>query len=142
MPVQPTEFRYTKAQFFDLEPIKTDRSGQITAIAVTIQGIVGSDSTTGRERPQRFRLLVDVNRLDRELPAVWIASPPDAEIRHVNVWPGRETCPFTGTVLPKLCWGTTPTAWNGVSRADRSLSNLLEAARQVLARVNMNSRAR
>lgn len=142
MAITPYEFRETKGQFFDLEPLKTDEDDWITAIAVTIQGICGSANERRRKLPERYRLLVDLTQLRQALPIIWVVLPADADIQHVNIFPASSVCPFTGGSLPTLCWGITPSAWSGVSVAERSLSNLLEAARQVLANTNMNSRAR
>ncbi|MGV9288923.1 hypothetical protein [Streptomyces sp. NPDC003719] len=142
MAVPPHEFLEAKAQFFDLEPLATDQDAWVTSVAVTLRGILGSPNTALRERPQDYRLLVAVDRLREELPAVWVFSPSDDAIQHVNIFRSRETCPFTGSSLPLLCWGTTGSAWQHIPRANRSLSNFLEAARQVLAEANMNSRAR
>ncbi|MFJ9815107.1 hypothetical protein ACIRU3_07510 [Streptomyces sp. NPDC101151] len=142
MAVAPHEFLQAKAQFFDLEPLVTDRDNWVTSVAVTLRGILGSANTSLRARPQDYRLLVDVGRLRDELPVVWIFSPSDSEIQHVNIFRPRETCPFTGDRRPTLCWGTTDSAWRHIPQENRSLSNFLEAARQVLADTNMQSRAR
>jgi hypothetical protein len=76
------------------------------------------------------------------LPTIWVVSPSDANIEHVNIWPARSICPLTGVRLPDLCWGKSPSAWTNVSAGARSLPNLLEAVRQVLSETNMSSRAR
>ncbi|CAL9638413.1 hypothetical protein [Streptomyces sp. enrichment culture] len=142
MAVPPHEFRQAKAQFFDLEPLATDQDAWVTSVAVTVRGILGSANTSVRSRPQDYRLLIDVSRLREELPAVWVYSPPNSQIQHVNIFRPREICPFTRSRLPLLCWGSTGSAWQSEPQANRSLSNFLEAARQVLANANMNSRAR
>lgn len=142
MAVAPHEFLQAKAQFFDLEPLVTDQDNWVTSVAVTLRGILGSANMSLRARPQDYRLLVDVGRLRDELPVVWIFSPSDAEIQHVNIFRPREACPFTGDRRPTLCWGTTGSAWQRIPQENRSLSNFLEAARQVLANTNMKSRAR
>ncbi|MFF4021013.1 hypothetical protein [Streptomyces sp. NPDC001843] len=142
MAIPPHEFFEAKGQFFDLEPLATDRDNWVTSIAVTVRGILGSANLPRRHRPQDYRLLIDVTRLREELPAVWVFSPANPEIQHVNIFRPSETCPFTRTRLPLLCWGTTGTAWQHQPQPARTLSNFLEATRQVLANANMDSRAR
>ncbi|WP_125805384.1 hypothetical protein [Actinoplanes sp. ATCC 53533] len=125
--------------FPTLQPLATSGS-DITAIAVTIGGI------SGRMREDRapvsYRILASVRTLATSLPPIWIASPTDAEIRHVNIFRASDVCPFTGTRLPTLCWGRTPSAWSGAATSERRLANLLEAVRQVLANSNPRSAAR
>lgn len=142
MAIPPHEFLETKGHFFDLEPLSTDQDGWITAIAVTIQGIRGSDKARRQQNVQQYRLLADLTTLRQALPTIWVVDPSDDEIEHVNIFRASQPCPFTGTRLPTLCWGISPSAWSGTSATDRSLANLLEAVRQVLANVNMRSRAR
>jgi hypothetical protein len=141
MAIPPYEFHETKAQFFELEALKSDSDGWITAVTVTIQGIRGGRKN-GRQLPQQYRLLIDLSKIRKELPTIWFIAPPDSEIEHMNVFRARAVCPLTNTRLPDLCWGTTPSAWTSVSSAERSLPNLLEAVRQVLSAANPASRAR
>lgn len=140
MPVNRDDFRVASGLFTSLQPLATDRSGNITAIAVTIGGIEGK--TSNHRTPVTYRVLASVQNLQAELPTIWIASPEDSRIRHVNIFRASQVCPFTGTRLPTVCWGQTPTAWRGTSTGDRRLANLLEAVRQVLAQSNPDSPAR
>ncbi|HEX9519983.1 MAG TPA: hypothetical protein VF940_27885 [Streptosporangiaceae bacterium] len=142
MSVAPLDFRTAKGQFFSLEPLKTDRDGWITAIAVTIEGIVGCEYSRRRWDRAQYRLLASVQDLQSGLPVVWIASPRDQDIQHVNIFHPRAVCPFVGTMLPDICWGMTASAWRSVMPGERTLANLLEASRQVLSNANLNSRAR
>jgi hypothetical protein len=142
MAVPPTDYRTAKSQFFSMEPLKTDQDGWITAIGVTIEGIVGSENRLRRDDRREYRLLAAVDTLQTRLPTIWIASPPDSEILHVNIFRPRAVCPFVGTMLPHLCWGGTIVAWQSEPPARRTLANLLEATRQVLSHANMYSRAR
>jgi hypothetical protein len=138
--VSPDEFVTTKGMYFDLESVRTDRDGWHTAVAVRLRGVVGTRATGDRE--QVYHLLIDVTGIRHTLPTVWVLDPADRDIHHVNVFRARTVCPMTGTRLPSLCWGTTPRAWTRVGASERSLPNLLEAARQVLSSANLASRAR
>lgn len=142
MAIPPHEFLETKGQFLDLEPIHTDQDDWITAVAVTIEGIRGSGTGNRGGAPVQYRVLVDLSQLRHELPVVWVVAPEDSRIKHVNIFRANSICPFTQTKLPTLCWGHTPRAWTDVSVGGRTLPNLLEAARQVLANANLHSRAR
>lgn len=141
MAIPRHEFWETKQHFFDLDALQTDRDGWITAVAVTVQGIRGGDNARAEETLP-YRLLIDLTQLRRELPTVWVVSPPDNEIEHMNVFRPSLPCPFTGGSLPTLCWGKTPAAWRDESINARTLANLLEPVRQVLANRNPRSRAR
>lgn len=142
MAVTPSEFRTAKGHFLSLEPLMTDQDGWITAIAVTLEGIVGGANSRRRDTRTNYRILASVKDLRTSLPETWIAAPQDQDIEHVNIWPAREICPFVGTKLPSICWGTSSLEWNSTRIEERTLTNFLEAARQVLAHANFNSRAR
>jgi hypothetical protein len=147
MSVAPDEFLAAKGQFFDLEALETDQDDWITAIAVTIEGIAGSDGGGGGRRSAdrvAYRILANVRTVRTPpLPTLWIVFPKDRDIKHVNVFHPMIVCPFVGEKLPHLCWGTgTEATWAGRTQAERSLANLLEAAQQVLAHANKDSRAR
>jgi hypothetical protein len=142
MAVTPADFRAAKGHFFSLEALQTDMDGWITAIAVSLQGIVGGDNEHQRNQHMTYRLLASVQQLQVGLPTMWIVAPADGAIQHVNIYRARERCPFVGKKLPDICWGTTPQEWMAMAPGERTLPNLLEAARQVLANANLNSRAR
>uniref|UniRef100_UPI0013C2E934 hypothetical protein n=1 Tax=Allorhizocola rhizosphaerae TaxID=1872709 RepID=UPI0013C2E934 len=137
MPVTREELRAAAGMFTSLQPLSNDRNGHISAISVTINGIEGSSQRATRSVP--YRILISVQNLQAELPAIWIASPPDNQIRHVNIFRATQVCPFTDTRLPTLCWGQTPRASQGASTADRRLANQLEAVRQVLSNANTSA---
>ncbi|GAA4735622.1 hypothetical protein [Phytohabitans rumicis] len=142
MAVTPADFHAVKGHYLSLDALSTDQDGWITAIAVTVQGIVGSAAEKHRRDRMQYRLLASVQNLQSGLPVVWIASPDDSQIKHVNIFRPRERCPFVGKKLPDICWGTSSAAWKAASPGERTLANLLEAARQVLDNANLNSRAR
>ena len=89
-----------------------------------------------------YRLLADVSDLDSGLPEGWIVSPRENQIEHVNIWPPSVTCPFTMSRVPRICWGTSNSAWMAAPARTRTLANFLEVAKQVLAHANLNSPAR
>jgi hypothetical protein len=143
MAVAPEDFRVAKGHYLSLDALKTDADGWITAIVVTLDGIVGSDSTRDRYRRMQYRVLASVQSLQAALPTIWIVSPRDSVIRHMNIFRAREYCPLVGERLPELCWGNTTAAqWLSAPPAQRTLANLFEAARQVLSNANPDSRAR
>lgn len=142
MAVPPADFRAVKGHFLSLDALKTDSDGWVTAIAVTIEGIVGGENVRRRQERILYRLLASVQDLQSEIPTVWIASPRNEQIQHVNIFPPKLVCPFVGARLPNICWGTSDAAWKAAPPGERTLANLLEAARQVLAHTNMDSRAR
>jgi hypothetical protein len=125
-----------------LVPLTTDRDGWITAVAVTLEGILGCENRHRRGQPVRYRVLASVARLQYGLPVTWIASPPDQQIQHVNIFRAHELCPFTGVRLPSICWGTSESAWRATPPGHRTLSSFLEVSRQLLRQANFDSRAR
>jgi hypothetical protein len=142
MAVPPADFKIAKGQFFTLDALASDQDGWITAIAVTIEGILGCANQQQRGRRTQYRILASVARLSSGLPVTWIASPHDKDIQHVNIWPAHDMCPYVGKKLPNICWGTSETAWKGTSAGQRTLTSFLEVTRQLLAQANMSSRAR
>jgi hypothetical protein len=141
MPVTQAEFRVAQGQFISLAPLATEGS-YITAIAVNVEGIVGGKNARRRKWRTNYRVLASVKDLESELPVAWIASPPDGQIEHVNIWEARHICPFTGTMLPDICWGTTDSQWAAIAPSQRKLGNFLEVTRQILAHANLESAAR
>jgi hypothetical protein len=141
MAVTQADFRAAHGQFLSLAPVATDR-GHITAIAVNIEGIVGGHNARRRQWRATYRVLASVRNLESELPAAWIASPPDGDIEHVNIWNARYVCPLTGTMLPDICWGTSDSQWEAIDPSQRKLGNFLEMTRQILAHANLDSAAR
>jgi hypothetical protein len=142
MAVPPGDFRIAKGQFFSLDPLSTDQDGWVTAIAVTLEGIVGCKNRQRRGQRTQYRVLASVARLPAGLPVTWIASPRDKDIEHVNIWPAHEVCPFVGVRLPNICWGTSESAWQAIPPGHRTLASFLELTRQLLAQANMDSKAR
>jgi hypothetical protein len=141
MAVSSSEFRKAKGYWLSLEVAQSDGSDQITIVTVTVEGINGSRSEGRRQDRVLYRLLIDVQDLS-SLPEVWILTPPDQQIEHLNIWPADKKCPITGTNLPRICWGISDSAWRTVSSPERTLSHLLEVTRQVLGSVYPPSAAR
>jgi hypothetical protein len=116
--------------------------GPVTAVRLSITGIRGG---RGPDRLTRcpYLLIVDVTRLGAGIPPVWIRSPADRDIRHVNIWPSvKNHCPWTGGSLPSLCWHTFATGWLEAPPSHRTLGNALEYAKQLLNTENHVSPAR
>src|SRR5262245_53166538 len=141
MAVSLDDFRSAKGQFFSLEPLSTDQAGSITAIAVSLAGIVGGPPARKDDRLQLYRLIASTTDL-AQMPFVWVLEPRDENITHVNIWRASRVCPFTQTKLPQICWGATATTWARLPADLRRLANMLDYARQLLAYQNMKSRAR
>jgi hypothetical protein len=100
MAVPPADFRAVKGHFLSLDALKTDSDGWVTAIAVTIEGIVGGENVRRRQDRILYRLLASVQDLQSEIPTVWIASPRNEQIQHVNIFPPKLVCPFVGASTP------------------------------------------
>jgi|HubBroStandDraft_6_1064221.scaffolds.fasta_scaffold806092_2 hypothetical protein len=114
-------------------------SGPILAVRVSVQGIVGGHS---RVRCS-YALIVDTSDLQRAIPPVWVASPQDSDIKHVNIWPENKSfCRFVGKNLPSFCWNTFANGWSRAPRPSRTLGNALEFAKQLLNTENYDSPAR
>jgi hypothetical protein len=141
MPVTQADMRAAQGLFTSLAPIATSGS-YITAIGVTLRGIVGGHNARRRKLPADYRVLALVKDLESDLPVAWIASPPDDQIEHVNIWEARSLCPITGTRLPDICWGTADEAWDALDPGQRKLGNFLELTRQILGEANLESAAR
>lgn len=111
----------------------------ISAIRVRIEGIVGNK----KRRRCSYHLIVDVSDLSNELPDVWVESPDDGDIRHVNIWHSNHSfCPLVDKHLPSFCWGTMPSAWREAEPSQRNLGTFLDLARQLLNSENHSSKAR
>jgi hypothetical protein len=114
-------------------------SGRVLAVQVRVQGIRG-----GRSRVRCFyELIIDTSDLQRAIPPIWVASPPDRDIKHVNIWPAHKSfCRFAGKNLPSFCWNTFATGWSRAPLQARTLGNSLEYAKQLLNTENHDSPAR
>lgn len=116
-------------------------AGDVVAIRVTVSGIRGG----GRRDRQNYELILDVTQLDSQLPKAWVVSPPDPQIRHVNIWPatqGDGLCPWLGVQLPSLCWFRFKEAWSSAPPQSRTLGSALEFTKQLLNTENHDSPAR
>jgi hypothetical protein len=139
------EFRAAFGRNFSLAPVASNHIGEITAVTVTVQGKRGCRSTVHCNEPVDYRLFIELSGIRGSvLPAVWVLSPPDERIQHVNIWPARSQhlCPLLGKAYPYLCWGTSDAAWARAPVAGRTLINLLEIVGQHLSNMNYGSPAR
>lgn len=111
----------------------------VLAVEVTVTGIIGKHITTRCH----YELIIDTTDLVAAIPPVWVKSPEDAEIKHVNIWHARESfCRWAGTNLPSFCWLEFATAWTAAPAGSRTLGAALEYTRQFLNMENHDSRAR
>ena len=111
----------------------------VLAVAASVAGIVGGGSTA----PCTYELIVDTSDLRAAIPTVWITSPADAGIKHVNIWSAKKSfCVWTGTNLPSFCWFQYAERWTAAPPAARTLGAVLEYTRQFLNVENHDSPAR
>lgn len=114
-------------------------SGTVTAVRVRIRGISGRRSRI----KCYYELIIDTSDLQRTIPTVWVTSPADQAIKHVNIWPAHKSfCPYAGKSLPSFCWNTFADGWARAPRQSRTLGNALEYAKQLLNTENHDSPAR
>lgn len=141
MAVSQADFLAAKGHFYSLDIADAKGEDEITVIAVTVQGIRGSNSEYRRSAKMSYRLLADVSDLSVGLPTTWIVSPQASQVEHVNIF-RPSTCPLTQTPLPYICWGISNSAWLAQQADHQTLGNYLEVARQVLGSANLSSPAR
>jgi hypothetical protein len=111
----------------------------VLAVRVPVEGVVGGHSQTRC----RYELIVETTDLQRAIPPIWVTSPPDEVIKHVNIWPTNHSfCRWAGRNLPSLCWNTFNQAWLRAPHTAQRLGNALELARQLLNAENHDSPAR
>jgi hypothetical protein len=116
-----------------------DALGPVSAVKVTIDGIRGGGKTTRVP----YELIVETMRLRSAIPAVWVMSPEDSQIEHVNIWRAHKShCRWSGTDLPSLCWDSFGTGWMTAEPASRTLGAALEYVKQLLNTENHDSPAR
>jgi hypothetical protein len=143
MPVSQADFVRAKGYFLSLDAANSDANGNVTVIAVTIQGIVGCKSTLRRNSKMAYRVLASVNDLTAAaLPDAWIVSPREDQVEHINIFPATRVCPLTGVYLPRICWGSGDAAWKQQRPGHRTLGSFLEFTRVVLVGTNFDSPAR
>jgi hypothetical protein len=111
----------------------------VLAVAVDIDGIRGMNSSL----PCRYKLIIETTRVAAAIPPVWVTSPRDAEIKHVNIWPAKESfCRWAGINLPSFCWGGFGDEWMNALVSWRTLGAALEYIKQFLNSENHDSAAR
>jgi len=113
--------------------------GPVLAVKVWVDGIRG-----GRSKVRcRYQLIIDTSHLQQAIPDVWVISPPDREIKHVNIWPSHKSfCKWSGTRLPSICWYTYANGWLAAPAKSRTLGAALEYIKQLLNTENHDSPAR
>jgi hypothetical protein len=144
MSVNQQEFSEALAVFTSLCPVMTDANGHISAVSCNIEGIAGGSNASRRNNTVSYRVLVDVTDLAGSLPTVWVLSPKDAQIEHMNVFHDNRSahCRLLEKQLPMLCWGNYGTMWGGRPKGQRKLLPFLELITQHLNHPNADSPAR
>ncbi|MGI5247130.1 hypothetical protein [Dactylosporangium sp. CA-139066] len=119
-----------------------DPPGPVMAVRLSIEGVRGGRTPAAGLRC-RYVLVVDVSKPAGRIPSIWVRSPADRDIEHVNIWPAsREYCPWMRAWLPSLCWNTFAVGWHQAPPAHRTLGTVLEYAKQLLNTENHESPAR
>jgi hypothetical protein len=109
---------------------------KVLAVRVTVEGIRGGRSTARCA----YDLIIDTSTMSSEIPPVWVAAPPDDEIKHVNIWRASHSyCRWTATDLPSICWHTYARAWSKAPVSWRTLGAALEYVKQLLNTENHES---
>jgi hypothetical protein len=145
MGVPQHEYLAAKSRWFSLDPVDTNADGQVSVVAVEVEGVNGADGRGGHRRVT-YRLLIDLSSIRQIIPTVWVVSPPDGAIAHANIFRAAR-CPILGNRdLPYLCWGSGSRSfaeqWQKAAPSQRTLSALLENVQQQLNNPNYDSRAR
>ena len=139
MGVCRTEWMKALGVFPEMAPVHNERDGSVSIIAAPIEGIAGGAYQTNRS--VIYRVLVDVTHLRAQLPIVWVTSPSEAEIQHVNIFHPIQ-CSITHSPYPYLCWGNYGPQWATYPEANRTLLSFLQLIQQHLTHHNVKSVAR
>ncbi len=145
MSVSRQELAEAMAIHTSLMPVMNDDHGGITAVTVEIEGKSCCVSAARRNRRVMYRVFMDVSNLAQRIPTVWVLSPKDDEIEHVNVFRASSssaTCAMLGKRLPTLCWGNAVGKWQRTPVPMRRLTQLLSFVGDHLNHSNMNDKAR
>jgi len=135
--VERLKSEYPSLRVLALSP--ADPLAPVVAVSVTIFGIRGMSS---RHRA-RYELILETTSLPSAIPQVWVKYPRDRDIKHVNIWPAKESfCRWAGTDLPSFCWHEYRKEWLNASPSWRTLSAALEYTKQFLSTENHDSAAR
>ena len=114
----------------------------VSAVSVSVSGIKGMNS---RHRCS-YELIIDTSSLAVAIPPVWVRHPPDADIKHANIWRANHTdhsfCRWAGTDLPSFCWHEYGEEWLNAPLDWRTLAAALEYVKQFLNTENHDSAAR
>jgi hypothetical protein len=111
----------------------------VLAVEVTVTGIRGGNSRL----PCRYELIIETTDLVGAIPPVWVRSPADRAIKHVNIWPADKSfCQWTGSQLPSFCWYGFAKGWSAAPAGSRTLGAALEYTKQFLNTENHDSSAR
>jgi hypothetical protein len=117
----------------------TTSAEPVLAVGTAVTGITGGGSSLAC----RYELIINTTDLRAAIPTVWVTSPADAAIKHVNIWRAKKSfCVWTGTNLPSFCWYQYANLWTDAPSAVRTLGAVLEYVKQFLNTENHDSPAR
>ena len=95
----------------------------INAVVLDIEGRTGGQKgwwLWGPNSRQVYQVILNLCAIRTAIPAAWVLSPADAEIRHLNVFHGNP-CPVLGRPLPMICWGSFAHVWTAAAPEKRTL---------------------
>ena len=99
MPVHISQFEEAKELFPTLKAV-AQKDEFVFAAVVDIRGIIGQ----GNQTKIPYKLFIDLTNFPNIMPDCFVLSPPDAEIKHVNVFYPK-LCPKLNKELPFFCIG-------------------------------------
>lgn len=145
MGITETEFAKLYSRNTTATRAARNRFGEISAVSLRVKGIRGGKKGAAAQEVVWYTVLIDVEHLrGSSIPTVFVLSPDDRDIRHVNVFPPA-ACPYLdGRALPHICWGGYVAQWRELEahRHNRSLVSLVQRLEVVLQHQNFNSCAR
>jgi hypothetical protein len=142
MGISETEFGKLYAMNTTASAAMRNAFREISGLRVQVKGIRGG-SGLNASAVVWYGIFVDVDNIRGDaIPPVWIESPSDSQIEHVNVFRAN-ACPKLGTQLPLVCWGHGNAGnWADQPKHNRTLVSLIRRLENVLQTQNFDSRAR
>ena len=134
------EFKSCTGKFPSLRIRKRGVGGRILVVSVDFPGIRGGKGISSYVNQRiYYKGIIDVSEIRSDtIPAVYILSPPDNEIKHVNIW-GPQYCSFLGRDLPRVCWGANEITWKKLRPKSRTLLVFLELLSKAYMDQNFDS---
>ncbi len=132
VPVIIGQFEDTKKLFPTVVPV-SKRGEFVYAMAAKMEGIIGSGNTQRIE----YHLFADLTNFPSHIPDVFITNIPDAQIKHINIFPAKGCTQLNG-YYPFICLGNLKDALTQF----RHLSAFMQGIKRILNNENYNSVAR